>query len=63
MYLPDPESTSRTITLTNPGLKPWIADGYGLALEYYFNEPSSGVLSAPAHISGTSRISLDVRSE
>jgi outer membrane receptor protein involved in Fe transport len=45
MNLPDPESTSRTITLTNPNLKPWIADSYGLALEYYFNEPSSGVLS------------------
>lgn len=45
MNLPDPESVSRTITLTNPGLKPWIADSYGLALEYYFNEPSTGVLS------------------
>jgi TonB-dependent receptor len=45
MNLPDPESASRTITLTNPALKPWIADSYGLALEYYFNEPSSGVLS------------------
>ncbi len=46
MNLPDPEGTARTITLTNPALKPWIADSYGLALEYYFNEPSSGVLSA-----------------
>ncbi len=45
MNLPDTESISRTITLTNPNLKPWIADSYGLALEYYFNEPSTGVLS------------------
>lgn len=45
MTLPDPESTSRTISLTNPELKPWIADSFGLALEYYFNEPSTGVLS------------------
>ncbi|MCX6951248.1 MAG: TonB-dependent receptor [Verrucomicrobia bacterium] len=43
--LPDPAGTSRTITLSNPALKPWIADSYGLALEYYFNQPSSGVLS------------------
>ncbi len=46
MNLPDVESTSRTITVTNPALKPWIADSYGLALEYYFNEPSTGFLSA-----------------
>ncbi|MBI4624428.1 MAG: TonB-dependent receptor, partial [Verrucomicrobia bacterium] len=45
MNLPDTESTNRTITLTNPNLKPWFADSYGLALEYYFNEPSTGVLS------------------
>jgi iron complex outermembrane receptor protein len=44
--LPDPEGTGRTITLTNPALKPWSADSYGVALEYYFNEPSTGVLSA-----------------
>ncbi len=43
--LPDPESTARTITATNPGLKPWFADSYGLSLEYYFNEPSTGVVS------------------
>jgi len=43
--LPDPAGTSRTITLSNPTLKPWIADSWGVALEYYFNEPSSGVLS------------------
>ncbi len=43
--LPDPAGTSRTITLSNPALKPWIADSYGVALEYYFNQPSSGVLS------------------
>jgi TonB-dependent receptor len=46
MSLPDTESTSRTITLKNPNLKPWIADSYGLALEYYFNEPATGVVSA-----------------
>ena len=45
MSLPDTETTSRTITLTNPTLKPWYADSYGLALEYYFNEPSTGVFS------------------
>lgn len=45
MTLPDPEGTGRTIDLTNPALKPWTADSYGLALEYYFNEPSTGVLS------------------
>lgn len=50
MNLPDPESTNRTITITNPELKPWTADSYGVALEYYFNEPSSGVLSARAYL-------------
>jgi len=49
MNLPDTESSSRTITLTNPNLKPWFADSYGVALEYYFNEPSTGVLSARAY--------------
>lgn len=43
--LPDPAGTSRTITLSNPALKPWTADSYGVALEYYFNQPSSGVVS------------------
>jgi iron complex outermembrane recepter protein len=43
--LPDPATTSRRITISNVGLKPWTADSYGLALEYYFNEPSSGVVS------------------
>ena len=45
MNLPDTETTARTITLTNTSLKPWYADSYGLALEYYFNEPSTGVVS------------------
>jgi TonB-dependent receptor len=49
MNLPDTESTSRTITATNPTLKPWYANSYGVALEYYFNEPSTGVLSARAY--------------
>lgn len=44
--LPDPEGTGRTITLTNPALKPWVADSYGVALEYYFGERASGVVSA-----------------
>ncbi|MBI5691777.1 MAG: TonB-dependent receptor [Verrucomicrobia bacterium] len=44
--LPDPEGTGRTITLSNPALKPWTADSYGVALEYYFAERSGGVVSA-----------------
>jgi len=46
LSLPDPEGTSRTITLSNPNLRPWTADSYGVSLEYYFDGPSSGVLSA-----------------
>jgi TonB-dependent receptor len=49
LSLPDPATTARTITLTNPNLKPWTADSYGLSLEYYFDEPSSGVVSARAY--------------
>lgn len=49
MSLPDTEGTSRTITLTNPELKPWIADSFGVALEYYFNEPATGFVSARAY--------------
>jgi iron complex outermembrane receptor protein len=49
MNLPDPESTARTITATNPGLKPWFANSYGASLEYYFNEPSTGVVSVRAY--------------
>lgn len=48
LNLPDETSTSRTITLTNPELKPWSANSYGVSLEYYFNEPSSGLLAARA---------------
>jgi len=46
LSLPD-ETTgaAKIITLTNPNLKPWIADSYSAALEYYFNEPSAGVAS------------------
>jgi TonB-dependent receptor len=47
--LPDPESTARTITATNPALKPWYANSYGVSLEYYFNEPSTGVVSVRAY--------------
>ncbi|MFO1448773.1 MAG: TonB-dependent receptor [Opitutaceae bacterium] len=44
--LPDETSAaSKTITLTNPNLDPWIADSTSASLEYYFNEPSSGVVS------------------
>lgn len=49
LSLPDPASTSRTISLTNPHLKPWTANSYGVSLEYYFDEPSAGVLSARAY--------------
>jgi len=49
MNLPDTESTSRTITATNPGLQPWFADSYGVALEYYFHEPSTGVVSVRSY--------------
>ena len=45
MNLPDTESTSRTITASNPSLKPWYADSYGVSLEYYFREPGTGVAS------------------
>lgn len=50
LSLPDPAGTSRTITLTNPNLKPWTADSYGVSLEYYFDEPSSGVVSARGYL-------------
>lgn len=43
--IPDPTTTSRTITITNPNLKPWTADSTGVSLEWYFNDPSSGVVS------------------
>src|SRR5438552_3705443 len=36
LNLPDAATTSRVITLTNPNLKPWTANSYGVALEYYF---------------------------
>lgn len=49
LNLPDPESSARTITATNPGLQPWFADSYGAALEYYFDEPSTGVFSVRAY--------------
>lgn len=49
LNLPDETSTARTITLTNPFLKPWQANSYGLALEYYFDEKTAGLLSARAY--------------
>ncbi|MEJ1971001.1 MAG: TonB-dependent receptor [Lacunisphaera sp.] len=42
--VPDPSSTSRTITLANPNLKPWRARNYDVSLDYYFK--SLGTLSA-----------------
>jgi len=45
LNIPDETSTNRTITLTNPKLKPWQANSYGAALEYYFDEKTAGVLS------------------
>jgi TonB-dependent receptor len=44
--VPDETSTTREIILQNPALKPWKADSYGASLEYYFSEPSDGVVSA-----------------
>ncbi len=44
--LPDPNTTSRTITLNNIDLKPWTAKNYDLALSYYpagGGEVSAGV--------------------
>ncbi|MSU50240.1 MAG: hypothetical protein EXS37_14335 [Opitutus sp.] len=41
--VPDPASTSTTITIKNTALKPWTADSYDLALEYYFQ--TTGVAS------------------
>jgi iron complex outermembrane receptor protein len=46
--VPDPTSTNRTLTLSNGNLRPWTADSYGVSLEYYFNQPSAGVISARA---------------
>ncbi|MES2692558.1 MAG: TonB-dependent receptor [Verrucomicrobiota bacterium] len=44
--VPDETTATRLITLRNPALKPWIADSFGVSLEYYFNQPSDGVVSA-----------------
>ncbi len=40
----NPGGTSGSITVRNPGLKPWLADNYDLSLEYY--TPSGGIFSA-----------------
>ncbi len=40
---PSATSTSRTISVNNPRLKPWTSNGYDLSLEYYFKR--SGVAS------------------
>lgn len=50
LNLPDETSTARTLTLTNPNLQPWEADSFGAALEYYFAEKSSGLLSARGYL-------------
>jgi len=49
LNVPDETSTARTITLTNPNLKPWQANSYGAALEYYFDEKTAGLLSVRAY--------------
>lgn len=41
--VPDPASTSTTITIKNTALEPWTANSYDLALEYYFE--ATGLLS------------------
>lgn len=43
--IPDPTTSARTITITNPDLTPWTANSYGVSLEWYFHEPSTGVIS------------------
>jgi len=40
----NPAGTSGSITVRNPGLKPWLADNYDLSLEYYTK--SGGIFSA-----------------
>lgn len=40
----DPSAVPGTISLRNPGLKPWTADNFDLSVEYY--APSGGLLSA-----------------
>jgi TonB-dependent receptor len=50
LTVPDPATPSRVISLTNPHLKPWTADSYGVSLEYYFGEPSPGFVAARAYL-------------
>lgn len=50
LNLPDETTSARTITLTNPNLKPWEADSYGVSLEYYFSERSAGLLSVRGYL-------------
>lgn len=50
LNLPDETAVARTVTLTNPNLKPWEADSYGVALEYYFSEKTAGLLSARGYL-------------
>ena len=40
--LSEPTETSPFITVNNPGLKPWTANGYDLSLESYFFKGGSG---------------------
>ncbi len=47
--LPDPATENRMLTVTNPDLRPWEADSYGLSLECYFDAPSTGVISLRAY--------------
>ena len=40
--MPEPTSTSRTITVINSGLKPWSAENYDLSLESYLFKNGKG---------------------
>jgi iron complex outermembrane receptor protein len=42
--MPDPSSSSRTITVINSGLKPWTADNFDLSLESYLFKNGKGTI-------------------
>lgn len=42
MSVPDPNSTSKVITVVNTGLRPWTSDGYDLSLESYLLKGGTG---------------------
>lgn len=43
--LPEPDALNPVIRVNNPSLKPWFADNYDVALEYYFGRNDSSVIS------------------